>query len=366
MGLACSKTAVERLNALIDIVNESSCLTVYAVSALLPIESKGVPVYIFGEDHAQNESQLPENKNCLKVIDALNRVSSQNCTEDNKIIFLYEGSTVSDKLFYGTDKDIDLRNIDSAADDVNILGSRYAVKRRLQVSHHIKAVPYDVFGRIRNTLYGQRERNSLLTAPHELQAFWDTVGYTVYEEQFVQISKLAKMLADKMLLSFYGKFPKSDLDYYDVKDAFMCYFLAILNFKLHPETPMRTSCRQRAEADVLELINGVIMSEIPESNPKYFVPKPEDITLEEYRNGMKDSALFTLVAMAVDLVILEYLTGPTWREDNDHLVVMHVGYRHGNNVQRWLKAGTHHAVYQKTTTMATRDDSYLESLRGHF
>lgn len=373
MGLPCSKTAIERFNGLIDTVKDSYCLTVYAVSALLPNRSPGVPVYIFSEDHNFNESQLSGKNNCLKVIDALEKVSSKNCSEDNKIIFLYEGSTVSDRLY---PRDNDLPNIDEHIDSVNINGSRYAVKRRLQSSHHIKAVPYDLFGRVRGYIYGSLERSSamtVLTPAYELKAFWESIGYNVPERNFVQIAKLAKMLTDKMLDSFYNKFPESYVDEFDLQDAFTCYFLATLNFQLHPETPQRTACHDLAKADALELINEIIMSEEPELNPRQIVPRPpvddtldETQLLERYRLGLKNTAVFTLAGLAIDMIILEYLTGPTWREDNDHLVVIHVGYRHANNIQRWLQAGTHHIVHEKITEMATQDKYFRINYEGNF
>lgn len=149
MGLTCSKTSSERFQHLTNIVKQTPCLTVYAAHGLLPVKNS-LPIFIFSESHEYNESQQEDgNKNCLKVVDALKQVYSEKCTGNNQVLFFYEAATVSDNPYFPTRDIDDSENLDNFEGDDSIMGSRLCVKRKLKDEHHVKSIPYDVFGRIR-------------------------------------------------------------------------------------------------------------------------------------------------------------------------------------------------------------------------
>lgn len=366
MGLACSKSALERFHHLGDIVRDSARLTVYATHGLLPRARSGVPLWIFSEHHDKNESQEHGKENCLKLMEAITQTASTNCTTQNQVILLYEAMTVSDNPFLRTENDDDLDTYRLElqryyADKVNISATRYAVQGRLTSQHHIKAVPMDVFGRMREfTLDDDIERPSYSTkiASLELANFWESVGYDVELKTIAYMSSLAESLSGKIVDSFFEKFPDSRASIDDVTEAFTCYFLATLAFQINKPTPSKRLCLARAQVDAKELM-GTIMSDTPETSHRLSDnPRIPGFSLEEYRDQIRARKVFMLLGLAGDMVVLEYLTGPTWK-GTDHMVVMHAGYAHASNIRRWLKV-SHNVVHERITQMARSDSIFMQ------
>ena len=369
MGASCSSTAISRYNNIKKRLLQKECLTFHSADGLLPlIDGNGPPIWLFGEDHGENESDtLPKDKrNCALISDLLKQAVSDCSSNEADVVLIYENAVISKNDFFFKE-DVNSDEIgDEYHHDVRFV--RKAIKDHADKYQNIKVVYMDVFGRIRmlkaGVLEGPLNTNVILNHIRlELQEFWITSGRYSELESIKKASSLT-MSALPMAGMLQQKIMKKSR-YWRKGEEFMIYVtcMCVLVSK------MVLLSSKNNENLVFGRSYKKIVSEIDEKmkqllqNSFNIHPDLQKFVNRGYLNEeeamftMFDSLLFELITMAGDLILHEHITNIS----SNNIIVMHAGHVHSNNQRRWLLNSTHVSNIEKVAPVALEDSSFVES-----
>ena len=369
MGASCSSTAISRYNYIKKRLLQKECLTFHSADGLLPqMDGNGPPIWLFGEDHGENESDtLPKDKrNCVLISDLLKQAVSNCSSNEADVVLIYENAVISKNDFFFKEDVNDIEITDEYHHDVRFV--RKAVKDHANKYKNIKVVYMDVFGRIRmlkaGVLEGPLDTNIILNHIRmELQEFWKTSGR--YSE-LDSINKASSLAMSAMPMA--GMLQNTIMNrsrYWRQGDEFMIYVTCMCVII----SKMVLLSSNNNEKLIFERSYKKIISEIDEKifelSTDTFKIHPDlqkfvdrgDLTQEDAMFTMFDTLLFEIITMAGDLILHEHITNISPK----NIIVMHAGHVHSNNQRRWLLNSTHVSDIEKVSPIALKDNSFIES-----
>ncbi|CAM9699323.1 unnamed protein product [Ectocarpus sp. 6 AP-2014] len=367
MGASCSSSALRRYKNIKERMNQKTCLTFHAADGLLPSnDGNAPPIWLFGEDHSENESDtLPKGaRSCATMTDLVQHAVSSCQSNAAEVIVIYENAVISDFL-----ETRDPNNDDQFRDDLShhsVLGVRKAMKQLGSHYTNIRPVFMDVFGRIRllHAGIGDRPRTFselIFLAYTELAEFWVTCGkYTrgeALQNALILAQDSSRLASDTMFKvsksEFYGRAT------FEVHSGIFCASLAKV---LVSSRQKRDFALQLADTQVIAAldanINKMLSGDVTLPDVVQLGVHRGQLTLTEAKQMMFESLTFDTLGLAGDAILNEFITSSV---PNDTLIVMHAGYSHVNNQRKWLLAGKYATDFEHISDLALQDGHFIHT-----
>lgn len=382
MGASCSSTALKRYSDIKNRLNQKTCLTFDAADGLLPrLGTQAPPVWLFGEDHGDNESDSirGNGRNCALVTDLVQHaVSSCEAENSAEVIVVFENGVIADNpMFYKRDVNDDAIEGDPHH-DVRFI--RQVVKEHGSRYENIRTVYMDVFGRIRLFHHGRPESirkvgepqnftfprmTSLITA--ELKEFWVTCGkYDAYDAETMSQNLMqqslpvaSQLMATRFRMNRY-------IDQYNIFQtsiAFVCaiFVKTLISSRITPALDLSLARSYRKVVDDLdEKIENVLRATFVLPGMVQRMVDSGQLGVEQGRRMVFDSVVFDMIGVAGDAVLHDFITSLS---GSDKIVVMHAGFQHTNNQRRWLLRGKYDSDFERVADVAEGRDDFV-STRG--
>ena len=352
MGSSCSIELNDKYNSVKKFIIDSNCMKLYAIDGLLSLKNNSI--VLLGEHHSENEGN-----SCLDVLDIVTKVTSPNeCEDDEKIFFLYENPVISDNAMF-LKEDHNFPFFDGQEKLSNIHGTRFHVITKAVNYKNIKAIPIDVFGRMRSFNFrGGDQRNPNHTqevAINELGEFWKSIGYPSDFIQFVAPNAL--QIAQDMTNVFFNTIPNSDMTSEEILEVFTCVSLAKLSLVVNEDDENSSKTKDYVMSYIDEFV-GILMSVEPEKNKNAPIVEIDDI--ESLRNRIRIMVAFELISIAGDMVLYEYISFAN-RKNRDTLTLMHAGFNHTNRLRLWLNFSEYNHDLERVSPLALDDITFNSS-----
>jgi len=353
MGSSCSIELNDKYNSVKKFIIDSNCMKLYAIDGLLSLKNNSI--VLLGEHHSENEGN-----SCLDVLDIVTKVTSPNeCDDEKKILFLYENTVISDNAMF-LKEDHNFPFFDGQEKLNNIHGTRFNVVTQSGNYKNIKAIPIDIFGRMRSFNFHGQQRNPNHTqevAINELGEFWKSIGYPSNFIQFVAPNAI--QIAQDMANVFFNTNPDSGMTSEEILEVFTCVSLGKLSLVVNEDDDNSSKTKDYVMSYIDEFV-GILMSVEPEKNKNAPLVEINDDDIESLRNRIRIMVAFELISISGDMVLYEYISFAN-RKNRNTLTLMHAGFNHTNRLKLWLNFSEYNHDLERVSPLALGDITFNSS-----
>ncbi|AAR26941.1 FirrV-1-C8 [Feldmannia irregularis virus a] len=372
MGASCSSTALNRYNNIKKRLNQKTCLTFGSADGLLPrMEGQAPPIWLFGEDHAENESDYIKGnmRNCALVTDLVEQAVSSCDKNSVEVIVVFENAVVADNPYFFKRDVNDAEHEGDAHHDVRSI--RRTVKEQAVLYKNISITYMDVFGRVRLFYQDQLDdprlghnKYVINMVQQELKEFWVTCGK--YEDKKARSKSMCLLqrsmpVAHDMMRRFQQNKCVNPRNGFKIFITLLCVNIArvLLLSRIHNNLDLTL---RRADMKVIKDIDNHIEYilggniNIPAALQRGIVYG--HVRKEEAKFMIFEAEVFGLIVLAGDAILYEFLSS---LNGSDKLVVMHAGFQHVNHQRKWLLKGKYDSDFEKVSDLLLQHEDFAES-----